>query len=88
MSEDEKRIQLFNLHTYRCKKEAGYICSICLHPTTLSESYSSRGINLVCKRCFNRLCETIGMEQMELLSLIFIKGEQMRTELKEDIDDE
>ena len=52
---DEHNISLFGTG-----KDKPYICSMCGQRTTLNDSVSNRGYNLVCNRCLYKMQRILG----------------------------
>lgn len=44
-----------NVPRYRAGEHNKYLCSMCGQYTTLSDSVSSQGFNLVCNHCFYKM---------------------------------
>lgn len=49
-----------NVPKYEEGKEVGYLCNMCGQYTTLNDSVSHRGWNLVCNRCYWKFKSILG----------------------------
>lgn len=55
-----------------------YLCSMCGQYTTLADSMSNEGYNLVCKRCVYKIEHILGLAYGETAQLIQSKGSVVR----------
>lgn len=80
------RYDMVNVSQFNDGKGAGYLCSICGQYTTLDDSISSRGYNLVCNRCIYKIGSVLNdMHIPEIMTKIQTKGlttEKMEMENK------
>lgn len=51
-------------------EQKDYICTMCRDYCSLSESYSSRGKNLLCISCFNTMCDILNIKPLQLMDII------------------
>lgn len=49
------RYDILNIANFKEGKNAPYLCNVCGQYTTLDDSMSHRGCNLICNRCFYKL---------------------------------
>lgn len=61
-----------NVPRFKAGKQNGYLCSMCGQYTTLNESCSHKGYNLVCTRCCWKMSSIL--DTRNILELLQIKG--------------
>lgn len=67
-----------NVSRFEKGDQNGYLCSMCGQYTSLNESVSHRGYNLVCNRCDWKIKYILG--DMNTLDMIHKVGEQREKE--------
>jgi hypothetical protein len=65
-----------NHHRYN----ANYTCRMCGGDTTIEDSYSCQGYNLVCIPCIKRVSAVLGMPFNEAVHKIWEQGQKEMTE--------
>lgn len=68
------RYDMVNINQFNDNKGAGYLCSICGQYTTIDESVSHRGYNLVCNRCMYKISSVLDMSIGDIIVRIHSKG--------------
>lgn len=65
-----------NVPRYREGLRGKYLCTMCGQYTTLSESVSHQGFNLVCNSCYYKMMSVIGVSSATLLDNIQVVGRE------------
>ena len=68
------RYDMVNVNQFKDGKQAGYLCSICGQYTTLDDSISHRGYNLVCNRCLYKIGSVLDVSPGNIINHIHAKG--------------
>lgn len=68
------RYDMVNINQFNDDKGAGYLCSMCGQYTTLDESASHRGYNLVCNRCIYKMGSILDMSIGDIIIKMQAKG--------------
>lgn len=72
-----------NVSNYRVKMTNKYLCSMCGQYTTLEESISYKGFNLICRRCEAKVKHLFGINNT--LELIHKKGQEKEEHYEEEL---
>ena len=75
------RYDMININQFKDGKQAGYLCSMCGQYTTLHDSASYEGYNLVCNRCIYKMGSILDVTIGNIIIHIQAKG--MTTEKNE-----
>lgn len=77
------RYDMVNIKQYKEGKQNGYLCSMCGQYSTLDESVSHQGYNLVCMRCVYKMGHILNDVSIgRIIELIHKKG--LSTNIKEE----
>ena len=65
-----------NIPLFRTGNSGGYLCSMCGQYTTLSDSTSYRGYNMICNHCLYKMAHIFDKSVGDLVLLIHEEGKR------------
>ena len=71
---------IINVHRFRLGEHNKYLCSMCGQDTTLGDSVSHQGFNLVCNHCYYKIMAITG--DITLLKDIHSVGKEKESEYR------